>query len=57
MSRWSLKQRFRKQRFFVNGRKVGAHRGGYVGFPVDITSALHEGDNVIRRAPEQPLAA
>jgi len=38
---------FQEAEIFVNGRKVGAHRGGYVGFPVDITPALHEGDNVI----------
>ena len=32
---------------FVNGVRVGRHRGGYTGFPVDITAALHPGRNVI----------
>ena len=32
---------------YVNGIKVGGHRGGYTGFPVDITAALHPGRNVI----------
>jgi len=32
---------------FVNGTPVGTHRGGYTGFSLDITSALHAGDNVI----------
>lgn len=38
---------FQEAEIFVNGRKVGTHRGGYVGFPVDITPALQEGDNII----------
>ena len=32
---------------YVNGIKVGRHRGGYTGFPVDLTPALHPGRNVI----------
>lgn len=32
---------------YVNGEKIGTHRGGYSGFVYDITDYLHEGDNVI----------
>lgn len=32
---------------YVNGEKVGTHRGGYSGFVYDITDYLHEGDNVV----------
>lgn len=32
---------------FVNGTKVGAHIGGYIGFTIDITSALKNGKNEI----------
>jgi glycosyl hydrolase family 2 len=32
---------------WVNGTKVGNHRGGYSGFVFDITSSLHPGDNEI----------
>lgn len=38
---------FQVAEVFVNGTLVGNHRGGYNGFPVDITKALHKGDNVI----------
>ncbi|PWV47087.1 glycoside hydrolase family 2 protein [Chitinophaga sp. S165] len=30
---------------FVNGQEVGGHRGGYQHFTIDITRALHAGDN------------
>ncbi len=32
---------------FVNGNLVGEHKGGYVSFAFDITSALREGENEI----------
>lgn len=32
---------------YVNGEKVGTHRGGYSGFVYDITDYLHQGDNVV----------
>jgi hypothetical protein len=47
--RWTLEfeAAFQTADVYVNGRKVGRHRGGYTGFPVDITPALHPGRNVI----------
>lgn len=30
---------------YVNGEQVGAHRGGYTPFAIDITNALTEGEN------------
>lgn len=46
---------------WVNGQSVGTHRGGYASFSFDITSALHEGDNIITvcaeddpHSPKQP---
>ena len=32
---------------FVNGKKVGGHLGGYIGFTVDITDAISSGTNEI----------
>jgi len=32
---------------YVNGVKLVQHRGGYTGFPVDMTGALHAGRNVV----------
>ncbi|MFD0817490.1 cellulose binding domain-containing protein [Micromonospora zhanjiangensis] len=32
---------------YVNGTRIGTHRGGFTGFAFDITSALRTGDNVI----------
>lgn len=34
-------------RVFVNGAAVGAHVGGYLPYSIDITEALHEGDNLL----------
>jgi hypothetical protein len=38
---------FQTADIYVNGVRAGRHRGGYTGFPVDITAALHPGRNVI----------
>lgn len=38
---------FQEAEVFVNGSAAGHHRGGYTSFPVDITSFLHPGKNVI----------
>jgi hypothetical protein len=38
---------FQVAEVYVNGILVGTHRGGYNGFPIDITKAIHKGDNVI----------
>lgn len=32
---------------YVNGKRCGNHRGGYVSFQVDITAALHTGENTV----------
>ena len=36
---------FQVAEIFVNGRRIGEHRGGYTGFTFDITGALKPGDN------------
>jgi hypothetical protein len=38
---------FQDAEVFVNGVQLAHHRGGYTGFPVNITGALHAGRNVI----------
>ena len=38
---------FQEAEIFVNGRAVGHHRGGYTGFPVDITDAVKPGRNLV----------
>lgn len=38
---------FQKAEVFVNGVAVGSHRGGYTGFPIDITAAAKPGRNVV----------
>jgi len=38
---------FQEAEVFVNGASVAHHRGGYTGFPVDITTALRPGKNVV----------
>jgi beta-galactosidase len=47
--RWTLEFEgaFQTAEVYVNGRKAARHRGGYTGFPVDLTSALHPGRNVL----------
>ena len=38
---------FQDARIFVNGAEVAHHRGGYTGFPVDITAAVRPGRNIV----------
>jgi len=38
---------FDQAEIYVNGKKVGAHLGGYNGFSIDVTSAIKTGDNVV----------
>jgi beta-galactosidase len=38
---------FDQAQIYVNATKVGEHIGGYNGFPVDISSAIETGDNVV----------
>ena len=38
---------FQESEIFVNGRRVGRHRGGYTGFSLDITEALQLGANIV----------
>lgn len=38
---------FQEAEIFVNGKAVGYHRGGYTGFPVDVTDAIRPGRNVV----------
>ena len=38
---------FQVAEVFVNGQRVGEHKGGYTGFTFDITSLVNRGDNVL----------
>jgi hypothetical protein len=38
---------FQVAEVFVNGQRVGEHKGGYTGFTFDITDAVQPGDNVV----------
>jgi len=38
---------FQDAEIFLNGRKVGEHKGGYTGFEIDITGAAKAGGNVL----------
>ena len=38
---------FQVAEVFVNGQRVGEHKGGYTGFEFDITAAVKPGDNVV----------
>jgi len=38
---------FQVAEVFVNGKRVGLHKGGYTGFSLDITDALTPGTNVV----------
>ena len=38
---------FQDAHVYVNGIELAHHRGGYTGFPVDITRALHAGRNIV----------
>jgi hypothetical protein len=37
---------FQVAEVFINGRRIGEHKGGYTGFTFDITDAVKTGDNV-----------
>ena len=38
---------FQVAELFVNGKRIGEHKGGYTGFTFDITDAVKTGDNVV----------
>jgi beta-galactosidase len=38
---------FQVAEIFVNGQRIGEHRGGYTGFTFDITEAVKPGDNIV----------
>ena len=38
---------FQVAEIFVNGQRIGEHKGGYTGFTLDITDAVKPGDNVV----------
>ena len=38
---------FQVAEIFVNGQRIGEHKGGYTGFTFDITGAVKTGDNVV----------
>lgn len=38
---------FQVAEVFLNGRRVGEHKGGYTGFTFDITDAVKTGDNIV----------
>jgi hypothetical protein len=38
---------FQDAEIFLNGKKVGAHQGGYTGFEIDLTDAAVTGRNVV----------
>ena len=38
---------FQDAEVYVNGTRIGEHLGGFTGFSMDITSAVHPGDNVL----------
>ena len=38
---------FQVAELFVNGQRIGEHKGGYTGFSFDITGAVKPGDNIV----------
>lgn len=38
---------FQDAEVYVNGTRLGEHKGGFTGFSMDLTSAIHAGDNVL----------
>jgi len=38
---------FQDAEVYLNGTRLGEHKGGFTGFSMDITSAIHPGDNVL----------
>lgn len=38
---------FQDAEIYVNGARIGKHKGGFTGFSMDITSAVHAGSNIL----------
>ena len=38
---------FQDAEVYVNGTRIGEHKGGFTGFSMEITSAVHAGDNLL----------
>jgi len=38
---------FQDAQVFINGKLIGEHKGGYTGFSMDVTPAIHSGDNLL----------
>ena len=38
---------FQDAEVYVNGTRIGEHKGGFTGFSMDITDALHAGNNIL----------
>ncbi len=38
---------FQDAEIFINGQRIGEHKGGYTGFSYDITGAVKTGDNLV----------
>jgi hypothetical protein len=38
---------FQVAEVFVNGKRIGEHKGGYTGFSLDLTDAVKTGDNIV----------
>jgi hypothetical protein len=38
---------FQDAEVYLNGTPLGRHKGGFTGFAIDLTPAVHEGDNVL----------
>lgn len=38
---------FQDAEVYVNGTRIGEHKGGYTGFSMDISASIHPGDNLL----------
>ncbi len=38
---------FQDAEVYVNGTRIGEHKGGFTGFSMDVTTALHPGENLL----------